>query len=286
MLPIKKIYVDSRHRTPDSVDGSNFKIQLPYTIQLPENTVFFVTDICIPHVWNLIEPGVNDKLYFTYRYLWSHASDAYRQYYASITLPSGEYDGPTLASTVQTLMNEATASTNIISFVVSWTNNGIFITCVDRGNGSHEDLGFNFYTDEELSQQYIAINFAGLKLGNPTSANDIFNIHTPVYFKSSFSSGFMSLQPFHNVYLTSPNFGSFDTISSFSNNVIKKIPITVPFGYMIIDQYSSDNDYLNCSGQTIRTIEFHLKDSRGRYILMKNQNVSFSIVFNKFNLGT
>ena len=62
MLPIKKIYIDSRNRTSDSVDASNFKIQLPYTIEMPENTAFFVTDVCIPHVYKLIEAGVNQKL--------------------------------------------------------------------------------------------------------------------------------------------------------------------------------------------------------------------------------
>ena len=51
MLPIKKLYIDSRNRTADSVSSSNFKIELDRTIQLPDNTVFFVTDICIPHVF-------------------------------------------------------------------------------------------------------------------------------------------------------------------------------------------------------------------------------------------
>jgi len=63
MLPIKKIYIDSRNRTTDSVDASNFKIQLPYTIEMPDNTVFFVTDVRIPHVYKLIEANTNDKLY-------------------------------------------------------------------------------------------------------------------------------------------------------------------------------------------------------------------------------
>jgi len=62
MLPIKKIYIDSSNRTKDSIDASNFKIQLPYTIELPDNTVFFITDVCIPHVYQLIETGLNDRL--------------------------------------------------------------------------------------------------------------------------------------------------------------------------------------------------------------------------------
>ena len=32
-------------RTADSESSSNFKIELPYSITLPENTVFFVSDI-------------------------------------------------------------------------------------------------------------------------------------------------------------------------------------------------------------------------------------------------
>ena len=66
MLPIKKIYVDSRHRTPDSIDTSNFKIELPYSVQLPDNTVFFVTDVSIPHVFQLIEKDINDRIYYTF----------------------------------------------------------------------------------------------------------------------------------------------------------------------------------------------------------------------------
>ena len=31
MLPIKKIYIDSRRSTSDSRDTSNFKIDLPFT---------------------------------------------------------------------------------------------------------------------------------------------------------------------------------------------------------------------------------------------------------------
>ena len=39
MLPIKKIYIDSRHKTSDSISDSYFKFELPMTIHLPENTV-------------------------------------------------------------------------------------------------------------------------------------------------------------------------------------------------------------------------------------------------------
>ena len=39
-LPIRKIYIDSRWCTPDSVSSSNFKVQVPRTMQMPPDTVF------------------------------------------------------------------------------------------------------------------------------------------------------------------------------------------------------------------------------------------------------
>ncbi len=41
-LPVKKIYIDSQFRRHDSVSTSNFKIELPYTLKLPDNTIFYV----------------------------------------------------------------------------------------------------------------------------------------------------------------------------------------------------------------------------------------------------
>ena len=89
MLPIKKIYIDSRNRTSDSISSSNFKIELAQTLQMPDNAVFFVTDICLPHVFQLIETGVNDRLY--YKYSAPKATNQYsiNAYYIVITLPAG-----------------------------------------------------------------------------------------------------------------------------------------------------------------------------------------------------
>ena len=78
---------------------------------------------------------------------------------------------------------------------------------------------------------------------NTKSANDILKIDTPLFQSNSFVSDFIQLQPINNVYITSPNLWSFDTIASFSNNVIKKVPITVPYGYMVVDQSGTNNDF-------------------------------------------
>ena len=63
MLPIKKIYIDTRQRTADSASHSDFSIDLPTTLLMPDDTGFYVEDICIPVSWWSIEEFVNYQLF-------------------------------------------------------------------------------------------------------------------------------------------------------------------------------------------------------------------------------
>ena len=63
MLPIKKIYIDSKFKTSDSISNSNFKIDLQNTLLFPENSCFFIDNISIPHSWYTIEENINDRIY-------------------------------------------------------------------------------------------------------------------------------------------------------------------------------------------------------------------------------
>ena len=60
-LPVKKIYIDSKFERHDSVSSTNFKIELPYTLKLPDNAIFYVDDVCIPQNWYTVETGMNDN---------------------------------------------------------------------------------------------------------------------------------------------------------------------------------------------------------------------------------
>ena len=127
-LPIRKIYVDTKYMTPDSNSTSDFKIQLPLTLDLPDNCSFMIQNICIPHSWYTIEEGLNDKLYF-------HCSVNIRGFSGIfqpiITLTAGIYNPISLASLIQTQMNNATSSSgtsNIFSVVYNATTNTISIS--------------------------------------------------------------------------------------------------------------------------------------------------------------
>ena len=62
MLPIRTIYIDSRYKTADSISNTDFKLQLSENIKFPENSGFYITNICIPHTFKTIEERINDSL--------------------------------------------------------------------------------------------------------------------------------------------------------------------------------------------------------------------------------
>ena len=56
MLPIKKNYIDSRFKSSDSASHSDFKIDLPISFLMPEDTGFYIDDVCIPHTPGILFP--------------------------------------------------------------------------------------------------------------------------------------------------------------------------------------------------------------------------------------
>ena len=216
-----------------------------------------------------------------------------QQSYKVVTLAQNNYTLQGLANEIQTKLRASLDSymTSVGSnFAVTFdaSTNSLTISMT----GTNPDCYFKLLTDAEVKQ-----NFAGMRLigaswvgasvdpGNLKSANDVLKLVKPMSITTSWVSGFVNLNHINNIYITSPNLGSFDTISTFSNNIIKKVPVTGSYGYMIIDQYMTANDFLDCSGQTLKTIEFHLRDGRGKEIDLKGMYVTFSLVFNKYNVG-
>ena len=93
MLPRRKIYIDSRYKTQDSISNANFKIQLNENLKFPDNCGFFITDICIPNTFKTVEQGINDTLYIRFEIYPESMT-----YLKTITTPPKNYTGITLAT--------------------------------------------------------------------------------------------------------------------------------------------------------------------------------------------
>jgi hypothetical protein len=321
-LPVKKIYVDSRYRTLDSISSSSFKFPLARNLYFPKNTVFYLEDVCIPHTWYTIEAGFNDQFYFRYRIdgLGGHGV---------LLLPgSSGYIVPdyvgwadsiiTLTPNVYTAKGLATEIQNKIGpyFMVSSNpvTNTITITpaTVYNANGSVQVNASNILivipTDSDLSnkiggywnmQTVVDVNGNPIAnpnysannnydTNNPRSCNEVLNNNgfiSPLYTSTvPYISNFLNLSLMNNIYISSPNLGSYSTLGARGeSNILKKVPVTGSYGCMIVDSSTSNHDFLDCSDQCLSTIEFNLKDVKGNLIPLHGSNVSFSIAFSSHN---
>ena len=131
MLPVKKVYIDTKYKTKDSISNSNFKYELPQTMFMPENTVFYVDDVAIPHSWATVE-SFNDKLDFrviSAQTITNHI----------ISLDQQLYNGQTLATELAAKIN-ALGYTSTVTYNASKQQISVSIL-----NDS-----FKFLTDNEL----------------------------------------------------------------------------------------------------------------------------------------
>ena len=95
------------------------------------------------------------------------------------------------------------------------------------------------------------------------------------------------MQPIRNLYLHSSTLGNYNSIGpDGSQTIIKKIPVTSDYNLMIFDQCVLYNDYNDCSQQTIKSLDFQLKTSRGDIVPLHGVDMSFSIVFSRASPDT
>ena len=238
-LPIRKIYIDSRHRTDDSQSTSSFKIQLPQTYRMPDNTGFYVTDVCIPHAWRQIEEGMNNKLYYAYR----QVNGTWINFCRTINI--GVYTNTDLADEINRVFN---LDFGIWPRMITYdeTNKGISFT-----NTAFFPIKFFAIRDLDSVTNWTQ-DFNGGTFCSCASVIGVVKTTTIQPNETTLFSPIKS-QAIDNVYITSPNLVSFDTVSYFSNNVVKKSPIASRYGFMIVDPYTAPNDFLDCSGRTLNT---------------------------------
>ena len=292
MDKVKKVYVDSRFRTNDSDSNSDFKFELNEALDLPDNTVCYVDDISIPHTWRTIE-SYNNKFYIILRTTVANpnGSATYNWIPYMITIPDGNYDGYRLASGMQDLLNSIEIN---FTFEVKYNTatGSIKIEETTEGSGNAfdvpTDLGVATW-DTETNNQYPWRNIEGTivypDVVYPQSINGVLRNTEMVpvnlsFMYSTYQSGFLDLLNIHNIYIHCPNLGHFNSIGvRGENTIIKKVPVSSSFGYLIIDTVVSPHDKMDVSRQNVKTIHITLKDVSGNVINLHGANCSLSLIF-------
>ena len=286
-LKYKKIYVDSKFRSPGSTSSSDFKIELPETMTFAENTVFYLDDICIPHSRDRVIENINDKLYFK---VYNRTPVPYEEFDIIATIAPGNYIGPDLATEIEAKMNARTRVVLNIGFDIFTCayiprTNKIEIAIV---NEPPYDFAFRILTQFELNSPDLFWTGPDFSTTKPNDINEIIsnlnNFSDQRTPQNAFMSGSIYLQPFNNIYINASNLGNYNTIGCQNERtIVKKVPVSADRGSQIFDQCVLMNDYNDCSGQTVKTLFFQLKSSRGDTIPLNGCNWSFSIVFSRNN---
>jgi hypothetical protein len=256
MLPIKKIYIDTRWKTSNSKSDTDFSVQLPQNYYMPHNTVFYIDDVSIPVSWYSVQKNKNNKFYCK----WNNLIRVHE-------LPEGDYDAIKLAKSLSDFFTSR--QTGALAVFADIETNKIKITPL-------LNIDFKILTDSEL----LASGYT-----EPLcSINSTLQNRTPTTYNSgdSYISGYLDFFPIRNLYLVSKNLGNHNTISiNGESGIIKKIPVTAGYNSIIIDQVVLGSDYLDCSGQTLNNLSFRLVDVYGETINLNGNHWSFSIVFSK-----
>ena len=291
-LPVNKLYIDSQFKTADSVSDSQFKVQLPITLDFPEHTFFVMGDINIPHTWQTIEKDVNDHIYFLLYDVTNPnlnppvpASEVY------MIIDPGNYTGTQLKDAINSEFGNVYSANNpgvsfslagVMSCIYYYPTNTISFHLLGGGIKKYKA---KVLTDYELTQ--TGRSFAKQSTSSIPSMNDVFrNYGVSMLFDelNDYYTGFLNLVLCSDVYLSSPNLGTFDTLTATGEQgVIKKIPITGDYGTTVLDKVTSVYDQLECSRVTLTTLEFALKDAKGRYIPLHGATISFTIIFMQGN---
>ena len=158
---------------------------------MPSDTVFFITDVCIPHTWYTVEENINDRIYF----MVSNTGAPYTYYIT--TMQAGNYDGPGF----KTALNNAIF---IVNQGVSVTfSNSVLIIGVSRMG-----MAIKVLNDKEIQRINTQMNQKGISWsggsyngGFTSSCNDNIANHTPLAFDTRCVCNFLNLQYINNVYI-------------------------------------------------------------------------------------
>ena len=273
MPPVNRIMIDSRMRQVDSQSTSDFRIELPETIQMDDSMGCVVTDIVLPITWYTIEPDVNDKIYLRL-YL-----DAITQEYTDyiLTLPSRNYRRSELAAALNAVF--------VAHNLPLTSNDDPFRNIIRIGLPVGAPERFMVFSDVDLvTRANTTWKGEYYSSSNPQSINNIIGnseYRMKVYTATNgFVGGSYNGLPHHTVYLVCPQLGNFRSIGPLGErDILKKIVIQANPLEIMTDMNLWAEDFVDVSRLTLKSLNFRLTDVYGNMINLHGQNISFTLVF-------
>ena len=277
-LKIKKVYIDSRYRTSDSKSDTDFRFDLKQSVDLPDNCHCYIDDIQIPHTWFSVE-NYNNKLYIQMFNQYTNSDD----HYFILALTPQNHTGISLANDLQLALNNMFPT---FGFTVTYASSKGNLTIT-----STENQLFRFLSDRELRSLPSITQFTNnsgvvlqMNQSDLQSANSVLRHNNTSALSVSFTTQFIDLLNTHSIFIHSSNIGSFETLGvRGESTIIKKVPVTSSFGYLIVDSVVAQHDKIDVSRQMFKQLEFSLKNVHGNTLELHGSSVSFSLIFETYD---
>ena len=206
----------------------------------------------------------------------------------AIEIPSGNYTGSSLALALQAELQLAEPD---FQFVCTYDPSRGNITIL-----SETIPVFNILIEFQFMATTIEHSLVWTnKLGNDVTVdlnhlkplNDVIRHTNSIHYHpsttpgiSSFVTGFIELLNIHNINIHSSNLGHYNSIGVRGENpIIKKVPVSSSFGYLIMDSIVAPHNKIDVSRHLIKTLNFTLKNVYGNVIYLHDVQVSFSMTF-------
>jgi len=271
-MPTKRIYIDSRYRIPGGTD-SDFHYALKTPIEVPRGTMGWVDGVVISHSFNTVIQGHNDTL-FVREVLGASIEDRV------LTIPAGDYNGYTLATAIETILNIGRILTQ--PWVVTFASGTLtFANATGAATGGGYLLPREIIESANIQPVWgYTTTPAPPPLSLAADASRLIgNLKSPaiaVNSSQSFITEWIDLLPYHQLFLHSHIGAPTSQGPRGENTIARRIVVTGSPGDLIVDHLSTQMDYLDL-GEQLSTLHFSLRDVDGKLVDTRGHSISFSI---------
>jgi hypothetical protein len=244
-LRTTKVFVDSRYAVMGT-SGSSILFEIPGGVELGPNARCFVSEFTGVCAW----PTLDDTN--RYQTVITGAGAIY-----VIAIPGGSYGLNSLANALQAALRAEIDA----GFLVERTGVGSTGSTQQLLRVSNPSLSFRLADSSPLS------TIVSFLQANATS-------HT---------SGFVDLRRVHNIFVHSPSFGNYNTVSPGGvRTALCKIPVEVGYGGLVRwSTGGSSFDYIECGVRSLHLLRLELKDADGNLLDLQGTAFSMTLLFSE-----
>jgi hypothetical protein len=106
-------------------------------------------------------------------------------------------------------------------------------------------------------------------------------VRFPQVFGRDHVSGFVDLRRCHSIFVHSPSFGNYNTVSpDGSRTALCKIPVEVGYGGLVRwSTGGSSYDYIECGVRSLQLLRLELRDADGLFLDLAGTAFSMTLLF-------